>query len=99
MTDDKQPLRGDAAWRAQKAEIDRRNDVARKAGAERRDHERQIAADRERASDRRERESLPTPPGSSRSSDNPIARRPAAPSDDPGTEARSTPGFFRSNQG
>ena len=64
MTEDKQPLRGDAAWRAEKAAIEQRNQAARKAGAERRDREDQIAADRRRENDRRDRESLPIPPGS-----------------------------------
>ena len=64
MTDDKQPLRGDAAYRAQKAAIEQRNDAARKAGAERRNRDDQIAADRRLAYDRRERENLPTQPGS-----------------------------------
>jgi hypothetical protein len=89
---DKQPLRGDAAWRARKAEIARRNDAARKVGAERRDQERQAAADRRRAHDRRERESLPSPAGSG---DDPIAWHQAGARDAPGTEARAAPRFFR----
>jgi hypothetical protein len=56
------PLRGDAAWRAQKDEIAKRNDAAHKAGAARRDREDARAADRERALDKRERTNLPTQP-------------------------------------
>ena len=63
MTDNDQPaLRGDAAWRAAKDEIAKRNDAARKAGAARREVEDQKAIARMRANDRRDLESLPTPP-------------------------------------
>lgn len=65
MTDQTQPpLRGDAAWRAAKDEIAKRNDAARKAGAARRDRENEHALERQREYDRRDRANLPTPPGS-----------------------------------
>jgi hypothetical protein len=63
MTDENQPtLRGDAAWRAAKSEIEKRNDQARKAGASRRDREDERAAERRRADDRRDMANLPTQP-------------------------------------
>ena len=63
MTDETQPaLRGDAAWRAAKDEIAKRNDAARKAGAARRDREDVRAAERKRAMDRRDEANLPTQP-------------------------------------
>jgi hypothetical protein len=65
MTDHTGPaLRGDAAWRAAKDEIAKRNDAARKAGAARRDREHEQALERQRDFDRRDRANLPTPPGS-----------------------------------
>ena len=66
MTDQSQPpLRGDAAWRAAKDEIGKRNDAARKAGAARREREDERAADRQRDIDRREMSNLPTQPDAS----------------------------------
>lgn len=63
MTDKNEPaLRGDAAWRAAKDEIAKRNDAARKSGAARRDREDQRAVERQRANDQRDRENLPTQP-------------------------------------
>ena len=63
MTDENQPaLRGDAAWRAAKDAIAKRNDAARKTGAAQRDREDQRAVERQRALDRRDRENLPTQP-------------------------------------
>ena len=66
MTDNDQPaLRGDAAWRAAKDEIAKRNDAARKAGAARRDREDKKAIERQRSYDRRDLENLPTQPDNS----------------------------------
>ena len=64
MTDKNEPpLRGEAAWRAAKDEIAKRNDTARKAGAARRERETERAMSRQRDLDRRELTELPTPPG------------------------------------
>ena len=62
MTDENPPLTGDAAWRAEKNAIAKRNDAARKAGAERRAREDQKVLARQRAYDRHERENLPNQP-------------------------------------
>lgn len=63
MTDKQtEPLRGEAAWRAQRAEIAKRNDAVR-ARAEREKVARNEAAVTERLrKERRERESLPEQP-------------------------------------
>jgi hypothetical protein len=62
MTDESPPLRGDAAWRAQKAEIAKRNDAARAGGAARRAEQDEKSAQRRYEEDRRERTDLPEQP-------------------------------------
>ena len=63
MTDPTRPsLRGDAAWRAAKQEIDKRNDAARARGAaERKDADAKALARRD-AMQRAEFENLPEQP-------------------------------------
>jgi hypothetical protein len=56
------PLRGDAAWRAAKAEIAKRNDAARARGAEERAANDAKAAERRRVADRIEASNLPEQP-------------------------------------
>ncbi len=57
-----EPLRGDAAWRAQKAAVAKRNDAARKAGGERRAAQEAEELARRRDADVRERRSVPVQP-------------------------------------
>lgn len=61
MTDDT-PLRGDAAWRAQKDEIAKRNDAARARGAAERAEQDARTNDRRLAAERSEAESVPEQP-------------------------------------
>ncbi|HEX8207046.1 MAG TPA: hypothetical protein VF587_13380 [Solirubrobacteraceae bacterium] len=62
MTDKAEPLRGDAAWRAQRDAIAKRNDAVH-ARAEREKQERNVEEMKKRnAEDRRERENLPEQP-------------------------------------
>lgn len=56
------PLRGDAAWRAAKAEVAKRNDAAYKRGAAQREAEDERAAARRLALDRRDAAELPEQP-------------------------------------
>ena len=60
-----EPLRGDAAWRAQLKEIARRNDAARAAGARRRALKDASLAREAARLERRELGSLPAQPGRS----------------------------------
>jgi hypothetical protein len=57
-----QPLRGDAAWRAEMQEIGKRNDAARAAGARRRAAKDAQAAQRQAVMARREAQDLPEQP-------------------------------------
>ena len=57
-----QPLRGDAAWKAAKAEIAQRNDAARARGAKIRAADEAAKLARRREADARERERLPEQP-------------------------------------
>jgi hypothetical protein len=57
-----QPLRGDAAWQAAKAEVAQRNDAARARGGELRAASEAAKLERQRAADRYEREHLPEQP-------------------------------------
>ena len=57
-----EPLRGDAAWRAQRAAIAKNNDAAYARARARRDAQGAEAAAERRAADRREMESLPVQP-------------------------------------
>ena len=58
-----EPLRGDAAWRAEVQEIAKRNDAARAAGARRRAAKDAKLADEAAASARREMRGLRDLPG------------------------------------
>ena len=58
-----EPLRGDAAWRAEVQEIAKRNDAARAAGARRRAAKDATLADEAAQSARREMRSLRDLPG------------------------------------
>jgi hypothetical protein len=58
-----EPLRGDAAWRAEVQEIAKRNDAARAAGARRRAAKDATLADEAARSARREMRSLRELPG------------------------------------
>ena len=58
----KEPLRGDAAWRAEKKRISDNNDAAQKRGRELRAARDAQDAQRRRAADDRERASLPEQP-------------------------------------
>jgi hypothetical protein len=57
-----QPLRGDAAWRAEVKEIGKRNDAARAAGARRRAAREADALEQAVQLARREARSFPKPP-------------------------------------
>jgi hypothetical protein len=57
-----EPLRGDAKWNAARAEVAKRNDAARKRGRELRAARDAETASRDRAAERRERDSLPVQP-------------------------------------
>jgi hypothetical protein len=63
MSEDFDPPRGDAAWQAEKQRIAKRNEAAYARG--RKEQADRVAAmqRREIAAERRERDSLPTPPG------------------------------------
>ena len=62
MKDKTPPLRGDAAWRAAKAEIAKRNDAARAGGAARRATQDEKDVKLRHDADRRERVDLPEQP-------------------------------------
>lgn len=57
-----QPLRGEAAWKAAKAQMAKRNDAARARGSELRAAKEAAKLARRAAADAREREHLPVPP-------------------------------------
>ena len=57
-----EPLRGDAAWRAAKAEIDKRNDAARARGQKERQAKTARALAENRAIARRELADMPRQP-------------------------------------
>jgi hypothetical protein len=57
-----EPLRGDAAWRAHKAEVAKNNDAAQRRGREERSVQDAAVADRRRAAERRELNDLPEQP-------------------------------------
>ena len=57
-----QPLRGDAAWKAAKAEVAQRNDAARARGRKLRAATEAAELERRRGADAREREQLPVQP-------------------------------------
>jgi hypothetical protein len=57
-----QPLRGDAAWKAAKAEMAQRNDAARARGGKMRAASEATKLARSRAADAREREHRPEQP-------------------------------------
>jgi hypothetical protein len=59
-----EPLRGEAAYRARKAEIARRNESARAQGAARRAAREARVSEQQLADDRRERRNLPRQPHS-----------------------------------
>jgi hypothetical protein len=56
------PLRGEAAWKAAKAEIAQRNDAARTRGRQQRAASEAAELARRRAADAHEREHLPVQP-------------------------------------
>jgi hypothetical protein len=58
----REPLRGDAAWRAELKEIAKRNDAARAAGARRRAVQDASAAEQAARLARREAADFPKPP-------------------------------------
>ena len=58
----REPLRGEAAWRASVKEIAKRNEAARAAGARRRAAQEEAAAQRAARFARREALDLPKPP-------------------------------------
>lgn len=61
--DDKQePLRGDAAWRAERQRVSDNNEAAYKRGRERRAAQDTVVAERRRAEDERDRRNLPEQP-------------------------------------
>ena len=55
-------LRGDAAWKAEKDRIAKRNEAAYARGRAERDSEETRASERRHAADMKEREELPSPP-------------------------------------
>lgn len=57
-----EPLRGDAAWRAEKAEIAKRNDAARARGAARREATKVQHAQQQQAAARLDASNLPEQP-------------------------------------
>lgn len=57
-----QPLRGEAAWKASKAELAQRNNAARARGGKLRAASEAAKLARRRAADAREREHLPVQP-------------------------------------
>jgi hypothetical protein len=57
-----QPLRGDAAWRAAKDEINKRNDAARARGAAQRAERDARTAEQRLAAERQEASNLPEQP-------------------------------------
>jgi hypothetical protein len=57
-----QPLRGEAAWKAAKAEMEQRNDAARARGGKLRAASETEKLARSRAADARDREHLPVQP-------------------------------------
>jgi hypothetical protein len=57
-----EPLRGEAAWRAEKAAIAKRNDATRARGAAERSARDVSAAKERQAADRREASNLPEQP-------------------------------------
>jgi hypothetical protein len=57
-----QPLRGEAAWKAAKAEMSQRNDAARARGGKLRAASEAVKLARRSAADAREREHLPEQP-------------------------------------
>jgi hypothetical protein len=63
MKDQPQPLRGEAAWRAEVKEIAKRNDAARDAGAKRRAAKTKIELEGEARLARREAADRPSQPG------------------------------------
>jgi hypothetical protein len=63
MTAPQQPLRGDAAWRAELKEIAKRNDAAQAAGARRRAEKEATAARDAVRMARREARDYPKQPG------------------------------------
>jgi hypothetical protein len=58
----KQPLRGDAAYRAFKAQVAKNNDAAQRRGRERRAAADAVVAERQAAAERRELDDLPVQP-------------------------------------
>ena len=60
--DPPQPLRGDAAWRAEKDRVAQRNEDAYKRGREQRAAQYELAKTRERAAQRREDAEMPHQP-------------------------------------
>jgi hypothetical protein len=64
MRQSDEPLRGDAAWRAARAEMEQRNNAARARGAKLRAATEAAKIARRRADDARERENLPRQPPS-----------------------------------
>lgn len=64
MTDKNEaPLRGDAAWQAQKRRIADNNEAAHARGREQREDDAERAREGERTAARKEAESLPHQPG------------------------------------
>ena len=55
-------LRGDAAWKAEKERIAKRNDAAYARGRAERESADSLANERRHAADMKEREELPSPP-------------------------------------
>jgi hypothetical protein len=57
-----EPLRGNAAWQAERQRISQRNDAAQARGREERAVRDEAVASRRREAERHERENLPTQP-------------------------------------
>jgi hypothetical protein len=57
-----EPLRGDAAWKAHRAAVEKRNDAARKKGRELRAASEAETLRRRRAADKRSSDELPVQP-------------------------------------
>jgi hypothetical protein len=62
MSETKEPLRGDAAWQAERQRIAKNNEAAHARGRQQRAEKEALAAQRDRAATRREMASLPTQP-------------------------------------
>ena len=60
--DKQEPLRGDAAWRAERQRVSDNNEAAYKRGREKRAAQDAVVAERRRGEDERDRRNLPEQP-------------------------------------